>query len=156
MFIYCYRLGYWRICIYLSMRKFLLISLFTLTTHVMFAQDSKQIIDVMNKQMAAWNRGDLEGFMQGYWKSDSLMFVSSKPTYGWQATLDNYRRGYPDKAAMGILSFDIKKVEVIDATNAFVFGAWHLKREKDNPGGYFTLWFRKIKGEWKVVVDHTS
>jgi ketosteroid isomerase-like protein len=156
MFIYCYRLGYWRICIYLSMRKFLLISLFTLTTHAMFAQDSKQIIDVMYKQMAAWNRGDLEGFMQGYWKSDSLMFVSSKPTYGWQATLDNYKRGYPDKAAMGILSFDIKKVEVIDATNAFVFGAWHLKREKDNPGGYFTLWFRKIKGEWKVVVDHTS
>jgi ketosteroid isomerase-like protein len=138
------------------MRKLLLICLFTLTAHTMFAQDSKNIIEVMNEQLAAWNRGDLEGFMQGYWKSDSLMFVSSKPTYGWQATLDNYRRGYPDKAAMGILSFDIKKVEIINATNAFVFGAWHLKREKDNPGGHFTLWFRKIKGEWKVVVDHTS
>ena len=122
----------------------------------MFAQSKKAIVDVMNKQLVAWNQGDLAGFMQGYWKSDSLMFVSSKPTYGWQATLDNYKRGYPDKAAMGILSFDIKKVNLIDATNAFVFGAWHLKREKDNPGGYFTLFFKKIKGEWKVVVDHTS
>ena len=122
----------------------------------MFAQESKNIITVMDKQMAAWNRGDLEGFMQGYWKSDSLMFVSSKPTYGWQATLDSYKRGYPDKAAMGIVYFDIKKVEVINATSAFVYGAWRLKREKDNPGGYFTLFFKKIKGEWKVVVDHTS
>jgi len=122
----------------------------------MFAQESKNIVTVMNKQIAAWNRGDLEGFMQGYWKSDSLLFVSAKPTYGWQATLDNYKRGYPDKAAMGILSFDIIKVDVLDDKNAFVFGAWHLKREKDNPGGYFTLLFKKIKGEWKVVVDHTS
>ena len=122
-----------------------------------FAQDSRSsIISVMDKQRAAWNKGDLEGFMQGYWKSDSLMFVSAKPTYGWQATLDNYKRSYPDKAAMGILSFDIKKVEVMNDANAFVFGAWHLKRENDNPGGYFTLWFRKINGEWKVVVDHTS
>ena len=122
----------------------------------MFAQDRKNIIDVMNKQLAAWNRGDLEGFMQGYWKSDSLLFVSAKPTHGWQATLDNYKRGYPDKAAMGILSFDIIKVDVLNDKNAFVFGAWHLKREKDSPGGYFTLLFKKIKGEWKVVVDHTS
>ena len=138
------------------MKKLLLICVFTLTAHTMFAQDSKNIIAVMNKQMAAWNRGDLEGFMQGYWKSDSLLFVSTKPTHGWQATLDNYKRGYPDKAAMGILSFDIIKVDVLDDKNAFVFGAWHLKRDKDNPGGYFTLLFKKIKGEWKVVVDHTS
>ncbi|MFD0748627.1 YybH family protein [Mucilaginibacter calamicampi] len=138
------------------MKKLLLICVFTLTAHTMFAQDSKNIIAVMNKQMAAWNSGDLEGFMQGYWKSDSLLFVSSKPTHGWQATLNNYKRGYPDKAAMGKLSFDIIKVDVLDDKNAFVYGAWHLKREKDNPGGYFTLLFKKIKGEWKVVVDHTS
>jgi ketosteroid isomerase-like protein len=138
------------------MRKFLLTYYLLLATCIAFAQQREAIIKVMNTQLIAWNRGDLEGFMQGYWKSDSLMFVSSKPTYGWQATLDNYKRGYPDKAAMGILTFDIKKVEVIDDTNAFVFGAWRLKRVKDNPGGYFTLWFKKIKGEWKVVVDHTS
>jgi len=122
----------------------------------MFAQSKRDIINVMNKQLTAWNRGDLEGFMQGYWRSDSLLFVSTKPTFGWQATLDNYKRGYPDKAAMGILSFNIIKVDVLDDKNAFVYGAWHLKREKDNPGGYFTLLFKKIKGEWKVVVDHTS
>lgn len=138
------------------MKKISLIALLLMSVLFAGAQNRQQIIKVMNTQMAAWNRGDLEAFMQGYWKSDSLMFVSSKPTYGWQATLNNYKRSYPDKAAMGTLSFDIKKVELLNANNAFVFGAWHLKREKDNPGGYFTLWFRKIKGEWKVVVDHTS
>ena len=138
------------------MRKFLLICCFLTVGYTALAQQGEAIIKVMNTQLIAWNRGDLEGFMQGYWKSDSLMFVSAKPTYGWQATLDNYKRGYPDKAAMGILTFDIKKVEVINDTNAFVFGSWRLKREKDNPGGYFTLWFKKINGEWKIVVDHTS
>ncbi|MDB4925662.1 MAG: nuclear transport factor 2 family protein [Mucilaginibacter sp.] len=111
----------------------------------------------MDDQRLAWNRGDLEGFMQGYWKSDSLMFVGkTAPTFGWQNTLNNYKRGYPDKAAMGILIFDIKKVQILDLENAFVFGAWRLKREKDEPGGYYTLWFRKINGVWKIVVDHTS
>jgi ketosteroid isomerase-like protein len=104
-----------------------------------------------------WNKGDLEDFMKGYWKSDSLLFVGkTAPTKGWQATLNNYKKGYPDKAAMGTLTFDIMKVDLLDATNAFILGGWKLKRDKDTPGGYFTLWFRKINGEWKVVVDHTS
>lgn len=139
------------------MKRFLLVCILLLVMAKGFAQQRQAIVEVMNKQLAAWNRGDLEGFMQGYWKSDSLMFVgASKPIYGWQATLDNYKRSYPNKAAMGILSFEIIKVDILDATNAFVFGAWHLKREKDNPGGYYTLWFKKINGEWKIVVDHTS
>ncbi|PJJ79830.1 YybH family protein [Mucilaginibacter auburnensis] len=138
------------------MKRFLLLAAFIIAMLHAGAQSREAIIKVMNNQMDAWNRGDLETFMQGYWKSDSLMFVSARPTYGWQATLNNYKRGYPNKAAMGILSFDIKKVEVLSDTDAFVFGAWHLKRDKDEPGGYFTLWFRKIDGEWKIVVDHTS
>lgn len=112
---------------------------------------------VLETQRQAWNRGDLEAYMQGYWHSDSLLFVGkSGPKYGWQTTLDNYKKGYPDKAAMGQLAFDILKVQLLNKSNAFVLGAWHLKREKDALGGYFTLLLRKIKGEWKVVSDHSS
>jgi ketosteroid isomerase-like protein len=121
------------------------------------AQDKQAIMNVLETQRIAWNKGDIDSYMQGYWKSDSLMFIGhAAPTYGWQQTLDGYKKGYPDKAAMGQLTFDIMKVNILDPTNAFVLGAWHLKREKDAPGGYFTLWLKKIKGEWKIVCDHTS
>jgi ketosteroid isomerase-like protein len=123
----------------------------------LFAQDQAAIVNVLETQRLAWNRGDVAGFMEGYWKSDSLLFVgSSKPVYGWQSTLDRYKKNYPDKAAMGELSFDILQVKVLDPTNAFVLGGWHLKRINDAPGGYFTLWFRKINGVWVIVCDHTS
>jgi ketosteroid isomerase-like protein len=123
----------------------------------LFAQDKEAILKVLETQRQAWNRGDIEGYMQGYWKSDSLVFVGkAAPVYGWQSTLDRYKKAYPDKAAMGQLTFDIIQVKVLDSTNAFMLGGWHLQREKDAPGGYFTLWFRKINGEWKIVCDHTS
>lgn len=140
------------------MKRSVLLFLLMITAAVTLkAQDKQAIVKVMTTQQAAWNQGDIDGFMQGYWKSDSLLFVGkSAPTHGWQATLDNYKKSYPNKAAMGILTFDIMKVDLLDATNAFILGGWKLKREKDAPGGYFTLWFRKIKGEWKIVVDHTS
>jgi len=121
------------------------------------AQDKQAILKVLEKQRIAWNNGDIDGYMQGYWKSDSLMFVGkSAPVYGWQSTLDRYKNAYPDKAAMGKLTFTILKFRLLDKTNAFVLGAWRLDREKDAPGGYFTLWFRKINGTWVIVVDHTS
>jgi ketosteroid isomerase-like protein len=139
------------------MKKLILAGFLLFSSYCLYAQDRQAVLKVLHNQQTAWNKGDIEEFMQGYWKSDSLLFVGkAAPTHGWQATFDNYKRGYPDKAAMGILSFDIMQVKLLDATNAFVLGAWHLKREKDAPGGYFTLWFRKINGEWKVVVDHTS
>ena len=120
------------------------------------ADPSAAIKAVLAKQVVDWNKGDLDAFMQGYWKSDSLLFVGkSAPTKGWHATLNNYKRGYPNKTAMGTLSFNILKVDILDATNAFVLGGWNVKTDKD-AGGYFTLWFRKINGEWKIVVDHTS
>jgi len=122
-----------------------------------FAQEKEAVAKVLEDQQLAWNRGDIDGFMQGYWKSDSLVFVGKgAPVYGWQKTIDRYKRGYPDKAAMGELTFDIIQVKILDSTNAFVLGGWRLKRDKDTPGGYFTLWFRKINGEWKIVCDHTS
>jgi uncharacterized protein (TIGR02246 family) len=142
------------------MKKIMLSFLLILASCIMLhAQDRQAIIKLMDDQRLAWNRGDIEGFMQGYWKSDSLMFVGQKgPTRGWQNTLDNYKRGYPNKATMGQLSFDILKVDVLDPKNAFVYGAWYLKREgaNRNIGGYYTLWFKKIDGVWKIVVDHTS
>lgn len=139
------------------MKKYLFSLLAVLIVMSALAQDRQAILNVMSAQQHAWNRGDLNAFMQGYWKSDSLMFVGKKgPNYGWQTTLDHYKKGYPDKSAMGQLSFGIKKVEVLDKTNAFVFGSWQVKRTKDVLSGYFTLWFRKINGQWKIVVDHTS
>jgi ketosteroid isomerase-like protein len=139
------------------MKKLFVCCLLLLSAGFTFAQDKKAILNVLETQRQAWNRGNLEAYMQGYWHSDSLLFVGkSGPKYGWQTTLNNYKKGYPDRAAMGQLDFDILKVQLLDKTNAFVLGAWHLKRESDAPGGYFTLLLRKIKGEWKVVADHSS
>jgi len=139
------------------MKKVIIVILFFCGSLAGFAQDREAVMKVLATQQDAWNRGDIEGFMQGYWKSDSLMFVGkTAPVYGWQTTLDHYKKGYPDRAAMGQLTFDIIQVKILDPTNAFVMGGWRLKREKDEPGGYFTLWFRKINGEWKIVCDHTS
>lgn len=120
-------------------------------------KDKQAILDVLETQRLAWNKGDLQTFMQGYVKSDSLLFVgSSGPTYGWQKTLDNYKKTYTGDAGMGILTFGIKKVDFLNRDIAFVLGSWHLKREKDEPKGYFTLLFKKLNGEWKIFVDHSS
>lgn len=120
-------------------------------------RDKADILELLENQRQGWNKGDMDSYMQGYWKSDSLLFVGKNgPTYGWQKTLDNYKKGYPDKSAMGFLTFGIKKVEFLAKDKAFVLGSWNLKREKDEPKGFFTLLLRKIDGEWKVVVDHSS
>lgn len=133
---------------------FLLLASCFLRVH---AQDRQAILKVLHTQQLAWNRGDVDAFMQGYWHSDSLVFVGkSAPAYGWQTTLEHYKKSYPDKATMGELTFSITKIDVLDKTNAFVLGGWHLKREKGDVGGYFTLWFKKIGGKWVIVCDHTS
>lgn len=129
----------------------------SLSVKAQTSKDRTAILSLLEKQRGDWNKGDVEAYMQGYWKSDSLLFVGkSGPTYGWQKTLDNYKRGYPDKAAMGFLTFGIKKVEFIAKDRAFVLGSWNVKREKDELKGYFTLLLRKIDGLWKVIVDHSS
>ena len=139
------------------MKRILLPCLLLLGSYLSHAQDRQAILKVMHDQELAWNKGDINGFMQGYWKSDSLLFVGkTAPAYGWQTTLAHYKKTYPNRAAMGQLTFTILQVKVLDATNAFLMGGWRLKRAKDAPGGYYTLWFRKIKGEWKIVCDHTS
>ncbi|HRI03890.1 MAG TPA: DUF4440 domain-containing protein [Pyrinomonadaceae bacterium] len=126
-----------------------------------FAQTDKSAVairKIMDDQAAAWNRGDLDAFMSiGYWRSDKLKFVSGdRITYGWQQTLDNYNRTYATKALMGTLTFSDLEIEVLSKDAAFVTGSWHLKREKDDPKGKFTLLFRKFKEGWRIVADHSS
>lgn len=119
------------------------------------------IREVMNMQAAAWNNGDIDGFMRGYWNSPELKFVSGdNVTKGWQPTLDRYKKSYDSKAKMGVLTFTDLNITVLSKDSAVVLGNWNLDREvdgkKDNPHGKFTLIFRKFKDGWKIVHDHTS
>ncbi|MFV0605286.1 MAG: YybH family protein [Niabella sp.] len=117
----------------------------------------KAITAVMAQQTTAWNSGNLEAFMQTYWNNDSLMFIGKNGvTYGWQNTLNNYIKSYPDKAAMGFLTFNLLKIQKLAKTKYNVVGNWRLKRNAGDVGGHFTLIFHKIKGKWLIVQDHSS
>lgn len=111
---------------------------------------------VMNDQAAAWNSGDIEGFMRGYWKSEKLTFVSTSVTRGWQPTLDNYKKRYPTREKMGTLAFSDLEITALSNDAAVVLGSWALARAGDSPKGKFTLIFRKFKEGWRIVHDHTS
>jgi len=112
---------------------------------------------VMDEQAAAWNKGDIDGYMKGYWVSDKLTFVSGDTvTRGWQATLDRYKKGYNTREKMGVLTFSDLEITVLSKDAAIVLGSWHLKRSKDEPHGKFTLVFRKFKEGWRITLDHTS
>ena len=141
------------------MKKILIVFCLIFCSSNLFAQDDTTAIhNVMNAQIKAWNNGNIDDFMKTYWQSDSLVFVGTEaPTYSWQTTLEHYKQGYPDTATMGKLSFNLIQLRKLSDEYYFVIGGWHLKRtsEKDL-GGYFTLLFRKINGEWKIVVDHTT
>ncbi|MFC6999868.1 YybH family protein [Rufibacter roseus] len=111
----------------------------------------------MLRQSEAWNRGDLEAFMEPYWQSDSLVFIGKNgPTYGWNQTLQNYKRGYPTPEAMGKLTFTLLRTDIISKDGLFVIGKWHLRRTIGDLEGHFSLVFRKIGGKWKIVADHSS
>ena len=123
-----------------------------------FAQssDEKAVRNVLAEQTKQWNNGDIPAFMKTYWKSDSLLFVGKNGvTYGWQKTLDNYKKNYPDAAAMGKLQFELLEVKPLSAAYYFVVGKWHLTRSIGDIGGLFTLIFRKDKGKWVIISDHT-
>ena len=118
------------------------------------AKDKQAIRNVMNKQEQAWSNNDLEGFMQGYWKSDSLKFYGkSGLTTGWQQTLDNYKKSYPTKADSGTLIFTIEDMSQIEANSYHVMGRYHLKRTVGDANGVFMIIFKKIDSEWKIVAD---
>lgn len=120
-------------------------------------KESKAIRKVMDDQAVAWNRGDIDGFMTGYWKSEKLTFLSgSDVTRGWQPTLDRYKKSYDSRAKMGTLTFSDLEITILAKDAAIVLGSWSLERDKDNPHGKFTLIFRKFKDGWRIVMDHTS
>jgi beta-aspartyl-peptidase (threonine type) len=118
----------------------------------------RAILQVLEAQQSAWNKGDLPGFMQGYWKSDRLTFFSgSNRTAGWQATLDRYRQRYQGEGReMGKLTFADLEVEMLGPDSALVRGRWQLRLKASNPGGLFTLILRRFPEGWRIVHDHTS
>jgi ketosteroid isomerase-like protein len=121
------------------------------------SKDEKEILDLLDKQTKAWNRADMNAFMEGYLPGDSLMFIGKNGvTYGYQSTLDNYKKNYSDTAQMGRLSFEILHVNRLSPEYYFVVGKWQLNRSVGNIGGHFTLIFRKIKGRWMIISDHSS
>jgi len=118
--------------------------------------DEALIRQVLAAQEKAWNEGNIDGFMEGYWKSDSLQFVGTKITRGWTATLERYKTSYPDRAAMGTLRFEFFRFAFVAADTCLVTGRYTLKRDADEPTGLFTLVLKKIEGKWVIVYDHTS
>lgn len=119
--------------------------------------EEDHILAVLTNQQTAWNNGDIDGFMQGYWQSEDLRFASGGTvTRGWQQTSDRYHNRYSDRAIMGELSFDDLEVSLVGSETAIVHGAWALQRAEDRPSGLFTLVFNKLEGDWKIISDTTT
>ena len=150
------------------MKRYLLnlvIVVFAVASPLSAAQDKSKddvkaanaIKAVMDAQAAAWNRGDLEGYMDGYDRSSNTEFVGGDTiTRGWQTVLDRYRRNYNSREKMGVLTFSDLEISILSRDAALVLGRWHLKRASDEPHGTFTLLFRKTKAGWRIVHDHSS
>ncbi len=112
---------------------------------------------VLGAQRDAWNRGDIEGYMDGYDRSPDTVFVSGdRINRGWQMVLDRYKKSYDSREKMGVLTFSEVEITMLSKDAAVVLGGWRLKRANDEPHGTFTLLFRKTKTGWKIVHDHTS
>jgi ketosteroid isomerase-like protein len=119
--------------------------------------DREAIHAMLRAQQTAWNRGDVDAFLVGYWRSPQLSFSgSSGVARGWDGVLARYKRNYPDRAAMGQLDFSELEFRFLGPDAALVLGRWHLKRDKDDIGGVFTLVWQRFPDGWKIVHDHTS
>ena len=145
------------------MQKYILKLLFFLAINITYGQsilsesDKNEIISVLKQQENFWNSGDIDGFMQGYVKSDYLVFNgSSGPFYGWDSVKDRYLKTYPSKEKMGTLNFKIDNISLITSSVAQLIGQFFLSYPKSEVSGYFTLVLIKSKGEWLILSDHTS
>ena len=139
--------------------KSIFAALLTLISFSVFSQpkDEAEVRNVLAKQNAACNRGDVDAFMVGYWENDSLMFIGrSGVTYGYKNTLANYKRNYPDTTAMGKLTFTLIQVKQLSPEYFHVTGKYYLTRTIGDASGHFTLMFRKINGKWVIISDHSS
>ncbi|HEY5771642.1 MAG TPA: DUF4440 domain-containing protein [Chitinophagaceae bacterium] len=121
------------------------------------SKDETAVRKILSTQNEAWNRGDVVSFMKGYWENDSMMFIGQTGvTYGYKNTLANYKKHYPDTAAMGKLTFTLISVKRLSEKYFRVVGKYYLTRSIGNASGHFTLLFEKIKGEWVIIEDHSS
>ncbi len=126
-------------------------------TAIAQSKDELAVRKLLTTQGEAWNKGDIDGYMEGYWKSDSLMFIGkSGVTFGWKNTLSGYKKSYPDSTAMGQLSFEYVEMKRLSADYFFVVGKWLLIRKMGNLKGAFTLLLLKIDGNWVIIKDHSS
>lgn len=141
------------------MIKRILFLLFVLLTQNAFTQtkDAQAILQLLSKQEKAWNEGNINQFMDGYWENDSLVFVGKNGlTYGYNNTLSNYKKNYPDKTYMGQLKFTILSMQPLGKQFYSIIGKWELFRTVGNLSGHYTLLLKKIHGQWKIVSDHSS
>lgn len=133
---------------------FYLLGVFVCTAQTNESKEKEAITTVLKSQEKAWSNHDLESFMEGYWKNDSLKFYgSSGLTYGWNKTLENYKKGYPTKDETGVLKFKINDISKIEHSSYFVMGEYHLTRKVGNASGVFMIIFKKINGRWKIIAD---
>lgn len=140
-------------------RYFFLILIFALKNYFVSAQNTDEMLirSLLQQQEAAWNEGNLEAFMNGYWQSDSLMFIGKNgPTYGYHKTLANYKKSYPDTAYMGKFKSTIISIQKLSVNYYFVTGKWFLKRSIGDVSGHYTLLLKKINGIWVIIADHSS
>ncbi len=120
-------------------------------------KDVKEILQILGAQEKAWNEGNIDEFMHGYWENDSLVFVGKNGlTYGYNNTLANYKKNYPDKTYMGKLKFTIISKQALGSQFFSIIGKWELTRTVGNLSGHYTLLLKKINGEWKIISDHSS
>ena len=144
--------------------KIIVTLLIALTAMSAYGQSDKKkkgiesdVKQVLTNQVSAWNKGDIQGFMEGYWKSDDMRFISgNNVSKGWQAAYERYKQSYDTREKMGVLSFSELEVTVLSKTAALVKGRFTLERKEDKPTGLFTLIFQKFEDGWKVIHDHTS
>ena len=127
------------------------------STSLRAAEPKSEIESVLRAQEEAWNRGDIEEFMNGYWRSEKTVFVSGdEVTRGWEKVVERYKRNYSDRSKMGKLTFSDLEITTLSEDSAVALGSWKLERRKDQPHGRFTLIFRRFDNGWKIVHDHTS
>src|SRR6187402_1889101 len=140
------------------MKSILFISI-TLLSVSAFCQtnDETEVRNLLTRQTQAWNRGDIDAFMIGYWENDSLMFIGkSGVTYGYKNTLSNYKKNYPDTTVMGKLTFTLIQLKQVSPEYFHVTGKYYLTGTIGDASGHFTLMFRKINGKWLIISDHSS
>ncbi|MCF8259286.1 MAG: nuclear transport factor 2 family protein [Melioribacteraceae bacterium] len=142
------------------MRKFVLVFYVIVLALVGCSNTStseSEILQVLESQRIAWNEGNLEEYMQGYWNSDSLKFIGKNGIkYGWDSTLQNYKSSYKSKEEMGELEFKVISLEKLSDEYYSMIGQWKLVRQNDQPKGFFSLIWKKIDNGWKIISDHSS